>query len=189
METSKAYDRHCTIGWRNRRYSHMLEDVDLKKKKVFTDPKQVIIARRDLMMPDGKLAAQVGHAVIKVFLDLGSWHPIHPDFPKEEAFSLVPTSDEMKYWMQVSFPKIVLGVDTEEEMEILYCEAQNAGLPCSKIIDTGRTVYGGAHNLTCIAIGPADRPSIDAITGHLPLYKPWDIEKEGVPEWMKSIST
>lgn len=155
-------------------------------KKIHTDPKQVIVARRDLMMPDGKLAAQVAHASIKVFLELGNWYVSNPEVPSEEVFQLVPTSDEMEYWMRESFPKAVLGADTEEEMEILYCEAQRAGLPCSKIIDTGRTVYNGAHNLTCIAIGPADRPSIDAITGHLPLYKPWDIEKEGVPKWMQT---
>lgn len=166
-----------------------MEHVAVTKKQVWTDPKQVIVARRDLMMPDGKLAAQVGHAVIKVFLDMGVWVPSKLNTTDKDAngemFTLIPASEHMEYWMRKSFPKAVLGIDSEEEIEILYCEAQRAGLPCSKVIDTGRTVYDGAHNLTCIAIGPADRPSIDAITGHLPLYKPWDIEKEGTPEWMK----
>lgn len=172
-----------------------MEHVAVTKKQVWTDPKQVIVARRDLMMPDGKLAAQVGHAVIKVFLDMGTWddkkylvNSVNGQKLGEHhvsEFKLIPASEHMEYWMRKSFPKAVLGIDSEEEIEILYCEAQRAGLPCSKVIDTGRTVYDGAHNLTCIAIGPADRPSIDAITGHLPLYKPWDIEKEGTPEWMK----
>lgn len=166
----------------------------MTKKKVWTDPKQVIVARRDLMMPDGKLAAQVAHASIKVFLDLGTWSDgkfhmfdAYSSYVASE-FRMMPASEAMEYWMRESFPKAVLGVDSEEEIEILYCEAQRAGLPCSKIIDTGRTVYDGAHNLTCIAIGPADRPSIDAITGHLPLYKPWNIEKEGTPKWMQNKS-
>lgn len=140
-------------------------------KMGFKDPKQVIIARLDLQMPPGKLAAQVAHASVKVFLDLGEWHPIIPEYPAETVFSLVPTSDAMREWMTVSFPKAVLEAKDEMEMEILYAEAQRAGLPCSKIIDSGRTVYNGEHNLTCIAIGPAERGDIDKITGHLPLYK------------------
>lgn len=152
------------------------------EKKVFTDPKQVIVARRDLMMPDGKLAAQVAHASVKVLLDMGKWGE---DYIGNNVFTLLPPSEAFEYWMRESFPKIVLGVDTEEEMEILYSEFQLSGLPCSKVIDSGRTVYNGVHNLTCIAIGPADRQSIDKITGHLPLYKPWDMDKEGMPGWMQ----
>lgn len=134
----------------------------------FTDPKQVIVARRDLRMPSGKLAAQVAHASVAVFLNKGRW-----DQTNESAtpvFTLYPT-EAMHQWMTVSFPKAVLGIDSEMDIEILYAEAQRAGLPCSKIIDSGRTVYNGEHNLTCIAIGPAERSEIDKITGHLPLYK------------------
>lgn len=134
----------------------------------FTDPKQVIVARRDLRMPSGKLAAQVAHASIAVLLNQGKWSE---DYIGNNVFSLLPASDAMEHWMTVSFPKAVLGIDSEMEIEILYAEAQRAGLPCSKIIDTGRTVYNGVHNLTCIAIGPAERTEIDKITGHLPLYK------------------
>ncbi|MND31799.1 peptidyl-tRNA hydrolase [compost metagenome] len=86
-------------------------------------------------------------------------------------FQITGVKPAMRHWMQVSFPKAVLGIDSEMDIEILYAEAQRAGLPCSKIIDTGRTVYNGEHNLTCIAIGPAERSEIDKITGHLPLYK------------------
>ena len=133
-------------------------------KAGFTDPKQVIVARRDLRMPSGKLAAQAAHASIAVFLDKGTWTNDH-------TFEIANCSPAMRHWMEVSFPKILLGVDSEYDIEVIYAEAQRAGLPCSKIIDTGRTVYNGEHNLTCIAIGPAERSEIDKITGHLPLYK------------------
>lgn len=133
----------------------------------FTDPKQVIVARRDLRMPSGKLAAQVAHASVAVFLTKGTWSVVEG----EDTFTISNVSPAMKHWMDVSFPKAVLGIDTEMDIEILYAEAQRAGLPCSKIIDSGRTVYNGVHNLTCIAIGPAERSEIDQITGHLPLYK------------------
>lgn len=133
----------------------------------FTDPKQVIVARRDLRMPSGKLAAQCCHASIAVFLNKGTWD-IEDGL---DVFKVTNISPAMKHWMQVSFPKAVLGIDTEMDIEILFAEAQRAGLPCSKIIDSGRTVYNGVHNLTCIAIGPAERSEIDKITGHLPLYK------------------
>lgn len=133
----------------------------------FTDPKQVIVARRDLRMPSGKLAAQCCHASVAVFLNKGTWDVVEG----EDTFTISNISPAMKHWMQVSFPKIVLGVDSEYDIEVLFAEAQRAGLPCSKIIDSGRTVFNGEHNLTCIAIGPADRSEIDAITKHLPLYK------------------
>lgn len=140
----------------------------------FTDPKQVIVARRDLRMPSGKLAAQVAHASVKVFLDRGEWSKFFVCDNQGQRdvlqFSLEAT-EAMYHWMTVSFPKAVLGIDSEMDIEILYAEAQRAGLPCSKVIDSGRTVYNGEHNLTCIAIGPAERSEIDKITGHLPLYK------------------
>ena len=138
----------------------------------FTDPKQVIVARRDLRMPSGKLAAQVAHASVKVFLDMGEWDDF--DMGDNALFQITGVPPAMQHWMRVSFPKAVLGIDSEMDIEILYAEAQRAGLPCSKVIDTGRTVYNGEHNLTCIAIGPAERSKIDKITGHLPLYKDMD---------------
>lgn len=134
----------------------------------FTDPKQVIVARRDLRMPSGKLAAQVAHASVAVLLNHGKWIS---DYQCGGKKFVLEATDAMHQWMTVSFPKAVLGIDSEMDIEILYAEAQRAGLPCSKIIDTGRTVYNGEHNLTCIAIGPAERSVIDKITGHLPLYK------------------
>lgn len=130
----------------------------------FTDPKQVIVARRDINMPPGKLAAQAAHASIAVFLNKGEW-------TAEHTFEIANVTPAMKHWMTVSFPKVVLEAKDEMEMEILFAEMQKSGLPCSKIIDSGRTVYDGQHNLTCIAVGPAERADIDRITGHLPLYK------------------
>jgi peptidyl-tRNA hydrolase len=124
-------------------------------------------------MPSGKLAAQVAHASVKVFLDIGNWGSStdHKTMQQKSCMVIEPASEAMEYWMRESFPKAVLGIDSEMDIEILYAEAQRAGLPCSKVIDTGRTVYNGEHNLTCIAIGPAERSEIDKITGHLPLYK------------------
>lgn len=118
-------------------------------------------------MPSGKLAAQCCHASVAVFLNKGTWD-VEDGL---DVFKITNISPAMKHWMEVSFPKAVLGIETEYDIEVLFAEAQRAGLPCSKIIDTGRTVYNGEHNLTCIAIGPAERSEIDKITGHLPLYK------------------
>ena len=118
-------------------------------------------------MPSGKLAAQCCHASVAVFLNKGTWD-VEDGL---DVFKITNISPAMKHWMGVSFPKAVLGIETEYDIEVLFAEAQRAGLPCSKIIDTGRTVYNGEHNLTCIAIGPAERSEIDKITGHLPLYK------------------
>lgn len=147
-------------------------------KQVYTDPKQVIVARRDIHMPPGKLAAQVAHASVAAIKSMGAWTDktgiaFGPDHHEFTIRFHVDSPNQMAahYWLSESFPKVVLEAKDEMEMEILFAEFQRSGLPCGKIIDSGRTVYDGQHNLTCIALGPANREDIDKITGHLPLYK------------------
>jgi PTH2 family peptidyl-tRNA hydrolase len=139
-------------------------------KNGFTDPKQVIVARRDLNMPAGKLAAQVAHASVRNLLNCGYWVKSELDV-NDDIFVLEPKSEAMEYWMKESFPKVVLMVDSEEELEDLYSKALIRDLPASLIEDSGRTVFDGVYTVTCMAIGPAERSEIDSITGHLPLYK------------------
>lgn len=144
--------------------------------KGYTDPKQVIIARKDLKMPPGKLAAQVAHASVACLLGAGTWSDVY-EIPGEEGheavvgrFTIETPSPAMYHWMTKSFPKACLRVNNELDMLELYQKAKDAGLPCSLIRDSGRTVYNGEHNYTCVGIGPASREQIDAIAGHLKLY-------------------
>jgi PTH2 family peptidyl-tRNA hydrolase len=120
------------------------------------DTKQVIIVRKDLNMRKGKIAAQVAHASMKVFFDR----------MKEDKIII---SKAMKEWVEGSFTKICVYVESEEELLALYKKALDADIPCALIKDNGNTEFHGVPTHTCVAIGPDYIDKIDAITGGLPL--------------------
>jgi PTH2 family peptidyl-tRNA hydrolase len=124
--------------------------------------KQVIVVRHDLKMRKGKIGAQCSHASMKVFFDRFKNE-------KKNVYS-IKVSDEMNEWIQGAFTKIVVYVNSEEELLAIYDRAKEAGLPCSLIKDNGLTEFGGVPTHTCIAIGPDKAEKIDLITGNLPLY-------------------
>ena len=110
--------------------------------------KQVILARIDLQLPKGKLAAQVAHASVDAVL-------------KSEL-------TDVKKWCKQGMPKIVLKVKDETELIQYFQIAKDAKLITSLITDAGRTVVEPGTK-TCVAIGPADEEEIDNITIHLSL--------------------
>jgi PTH2 family peptidyl-tRNA hydrolase len=112
--------------------------------------KQVIVARWDLQMPPGKLAAQVGHAAVNA---------------SDEASLRIH-----KAWKENGQTKIVLRAESEAELLELYKQAQRMKLPCSLIRDEGRTVFNGVLTTTCLGIGPALSTEVHKLTGHLRLY-------------------
>jgi PTH2 family peptidyl-tRNA hydrolase len=143
--------------------------------------KQVILVRTDLNMRKGKIAAQVAHASMKVFFDRRVFYlrNIHLEdyldqdrLDKEQEFSediedllLIPLTDYMAAWVEGSFAKIVLGVESEAHLLEALRLAQEAGLPCALITDAGNTEFHGVPTNTCVAIGPAKVADIDVITG------------------------
>lgn len=124
--------------------------------------KQVILVRKDLDMPVGKIAAQVAHASMGAVLNEGDWNG--QDFTLE-------CKDAMAEWLPVgySFAKVVLGVKNLGQLEKYELMAKEAGIPVAKTTDSGRTVFDGVPTVTCLAIGPAYIDDIDAITGKLRL--------------------
>lgn len=147
------------------------------EKPKFNDAKQVILIRKDLEMPAGKLGAQVAHASLACILQMGSWHKdtIGAGSPAEMhhfSIKLHPEADQAVLdWMTKSFPKITLEVKNEAQLKRYYDEAVAAGLPASWIVDAGRTVFNGVPTPTCVGIGPASREAIDAITKRLRVYQ------------------
>lgn len=140
------------------------------------DIKQVIILRTKY--PDGKggffkprtgkLIAQSAHASMKVFFDRIS--NIEEAFKDTNIYSAnVVLTDKMKEWVEGSFKKIVVGIDTEEELIKIYKEAKEKGIPCSMIEDNGLTEFKGVKTKTAVAIGPDLSEKIDLITGDLKL--------------------
>lgn len=126
--------------------------------------KQVIVMRKDLGMRKGKMIAQGAHASLASILNFIS----QTSTDKLTRTISIPNGDVVE-WLDGSFTKICLSVNSETELDEIYEKAKNANLPCSLIVDNGATEFHGIKTKTCCAIGPARSEIIDSITGHLSL--------------------
>lgn len=133
------------------------------------ETKQVIVIRKDLKMRRGKEIAQGSHASMKVFFDLFSYKGINEDSKPPHKYEL-NVNDIMKQWMDGIFTKIVVYVNSLEEINELAEKAKTLDTPFAIITDCGKTEFGGVPTITAMAIGPDDVDIINSITGHLPLY-------------------
>lgn len=142
-------------------------------KPKFNDPKQVIIIPKDLEISVGKLVAQGAHASVAAILNLG--RVAIPDSADPQVLNFtIPIhkgdlGEALLHWMTKSFPKITLECKAKD-LKKYYDLAVEAGLPAAYIVDSGRTEFGGVPTPTCVAIGPAPREMIDAITKRLRVY-------------------
>jgi|JI9StandDraft_2_1071091.scaffolds.fasta_scaffold112874_2 peptidyl-tRNA hydrolase, PTH2 family len=127
--------------------------------------KQVIVMRKDLNMRKGKMAAQAAHAAMIFLIDQAT---IIAQTEEDYGFGQVLNPAEA-HWLRESFTKVVVGVDSEEELFEIHQKALDAGLTSHVVRDAGYTEFAGVPTYTCLAIGPADSNEINAITGHLKL--------------------
>jgi len=118
--------------------------------------KQVIAARKDLNMSAGKLAVQVAHASVSCVL-----------------LVIESSNREWKEWLRrwiiEGQKKVVVRVNSQEELGIVYEKAKAMGLPASFINDAGLTELEPG-TATAVGIGPAPDEAVDKITGSLKLY-------------------
>lgn len=113
--------------------------------------KQVILVRKDLALPKGKLCVQVAHAAITAYLETIKKH-----------------SDWAKKWLKNGQKKIILKVSNLDELLKIYNEALKNNLPTVLIRDAGLTVLP-PNTITSVGIGPVPEELVDKITKHLKL--------------------
>ena len=111
--------------------------------------KQAIVARTDLGMGRGKLAAQVAHASLSAVED-------------------TPASVRTE-WQGEGQTKVVLKGDGERTLFELADRAEREGLPHAVIRDAGRTQLDPG-TMTALAVGPGEDERVDRVTGNLSLY-------------------
>ena len=138
--------------------------------------KQVIVVR--YKYPDGngglkkvrtgKLIAQACHASMKVFFDR-MVQIVGAELPDEHKLYSIEMDKAMADWKDGIFTKTVVYVESEEALDELKKQADEAGIINAGIVDCGLTEFNGVPTKTCLAIGPADAEKIDLITGKLPL--------------------
>jgi PTH2 family peptidyl-tRNA hydrolase len=127
--------------------------------------KQVIVIRRDLRMRRGKEIAQGAHAATAWLAD----RVLQNMMPNGSVAHLVLSSAEQA-WLQSSFRKVTVKVNSEDELMAVYQEALDAGLEVHLVTDRGLTEFGGIPTRTCLAVGPDYDDLIDPVTGGLELY-------------------
>lgn len=116
------------------------------------ETKMVIVARKDIKLSAGKLAAQVGHAAVSCTI-------------RAQRYA----ADELRAWLDEGQKKVVLKAATERELFELKSVAEKAGLTTALIEDAGHTELPPG-TVTVLGVGPASARRVDAVTGHLPLY-------------------
>ena len=134
--------------------------------------KQVIVMRKDLNMRKGKMIAQGAHASMKAIL-YQMEKSTSEGFGDKGTIVHYTLSDRQQssvmQWLEGSFAKICVSVDSEAELDQIVKTARDQGLVCSVIIDNGNTEFNGVPTKTCCAIGPSNSEEINKITGHLKL--------------------
>lgn len=128
--------------------------------------KQVIVVRRDLKMPAGKMAAQVAHAAMGA---IKSQMLVSASDEKREYTLVVENDTVLANWWEGIFTKPVLGCADLAELEAIEAAAIAKGLPVCKITDSGKTVFN-EPTVTCLAIGPAEVQDFEGVTDKLRLY-------------------
>ena len=155
----------------------------MDKKEEWTVPvdestdksKMVIVVRKDLKMPRGKIAAQASHASVgAVIQSIFGERLDKSSFGIDgEGFEITkPTfvNGATKDWLIGEFTKICVYVESEQELMSIYEKAEESGLNVCLITDNGHTCFDGIPTKTCLAIGPTYSSLVDPITKDLKLY-------------------
>ncbi len=136
-----------------------------------SEPKQVIVMRKDLNMRKGKMVAQGAHASMGVLLHMMGEPQEGVRVEQDRPLSVYRLYAEgyVRDWLKGRFTKICVSVNSEQELLDIYRKAQDEGIPCVLITDSGLTEFNGVPTNTCVGIGPWKSEDIDAITGDLKL--------------------
>ncbi len=120
--------------------------------------------RKDLNMRKGKMVAQGSHASMAFLTRNVQWG--------EGVLLILPPCQhkhEIRHWLNNSFRKITVYVNSEQELRDIHDDAIFAGLVSHLIEDNGATEFGGVKTLTCCAIGPHYDHRFVGLTDTLPL--------------------
>jgi PTH2 family peptidyl-tRNA hydrolase len=132
--------------------------------------KQVLIIRNDLNINPGQVAAFCSHASMAVLFNLIK-DPAHGSISENNGdyqVSFKHQSEALHHFMTKSFKKIVVYVNSEQELLDIYNKAEGKGLLRSLIKDSVRGL--SEQHFVSVAVGPGTEEEINEITGHLPLY-------------------
>jgi PTH2 family peptidyl-tRNA hydrolase len=129
----------------------------------------VIVIRKDLKMRTGKACSQASHASMAFITKSFSISQTVDSEGDPCFFACLAFTEEINHWLENSFRKICVYVNSEEELEAVHQKALDSGLMSHMIEDNGATEFNGVKTKTCCAIGPHVDKKFEGITDHLPL--------------------
>ncbi|PON77537.1 Peptidyl-tRNA hydrolase, PTH [Parasponia andersonii] len=121
-----------------------------KLADILDDFKMILVVRNDLKMGKGKIAAQCSHAT------LGLYKKLLHRAPKA-----------LNRWEMCAQPKVVVKIESEEDMLVLQERAKSLKLPTHITIDAGRTQIAPNSRTVMAILGPVE--VVDDVTGGLKL--------------------
>lgn len=113
----------------------------------------------------GKYINQGQHGAMQFIVDALSPKPYSGD-----DASHIYLSDLEIEWLENGMTKIVVQVDTLEEIEAIYAEALLRDMKSYIVTDNGHTEFGGVPTVTCVTIGPDLRENFVNLTDELKQY-------------------
>lgn len=113
--------------------------------------KMALIVRGDLRMAKGKTGSQCAHAAIICFENASKRRP-----------------NLLNAWLSLGQPKIVLRVESLQEMEKIARLAKERNVINGMVRDAGKTQVA-AGTITVLGLGPDTVTNIDALVEHLRL--------------------
>ncbi|XP_004307859.1 PREDICTED: peptidyl-tRNA hydrolase 2, mitochondrial [Fragaria vesca subsp. vesca] len=136
---------------KNKKNDKISDPLDVEKlADILEDFKMVLVVRNDLKMGKGKIAAQCSHATLGLY---------------KKLLRRAPKS--LNRWEMCGQPKVVLKVETEEEMLVLQDRAKSLNLPNHITIDAGKTQIAPNSRTVMAILGPIE--VVDDVTGGLKL--------------------
>ncbi|XWS58741.1 hypothetical protein CRYUN_Cryun08bG0060200 [Craigia yunnanensis] len=141
--------KDTTISKANKKKTNEPSEIE-KLADILEDFKMVLVVRNDLKMGKGKIAAQCSHAT------LGLYKKLLHQAPKA-----------LHRWEMCAQPKVVVKIDSEEDMLVLQKRAKSLNLPTHITIDAGRTQIAPNSSTVMAILGPIEM--VDDVTGGLKL--------------------
>ncbi|KAL2329162.1 hypothetical protein Fmac_022589 [Flemingia macrophylla] len=131
--------------------SKLKDPLEIEKlADILDDFKMILVVRNDLKMGKGKIAAQCSHAT------LGLYKKLLHRAPKA-----------LNRWEMSAQPKVVVKIESEEDMLALQESAKSLKLPTHITIDAGRTQIAPNSRTVMAILGPVE--VVDEVTGGLKL--------------------
>jgi PTH2 family peptidyl-tRNA hydrolase len=122
------------------------------------DIKQVIVVRKDLNLRKTELASQVATASMGFLLD-------NNESERNDVIN-VKLSREEAIWLNGSFEKSIVAVESEQDLRDLMFKAEMEGIGVYPVHGKISSKFDDL-TIMCAALGPDESSVINHVTGHL----------------------